>query len=67
MKRNDFQSDYASKDLVVAQASPSTWVVAISRRLIPGACFRTRGAALSYASLLANACGIGQGHVRVLN
>lgn len=67
MKRNDVSKPATARDLVVAKASPSTWVVALSRQLIPGACFRTRRAALSYAALLANLGGIGRDHVRILS
>lgn len=43
---------------VVARASARTWAVAFSRKLIPGAVFKTRDAALSYASMLAQAAGL---------
>lgn len=43
---------------VVARASACTWAVAFSRRLIPGALFRTKGAALAYACSLAKATGL---------
>ena len=56
----------ANSKLVVAPASPSTWVVAFSSHLIPGACFKTRTAALGYASLLANAAGMGRSNIKVL-
>ncbi|HET6492214.1 MAG TPA: hypothetical protein VFG44_04495 [Burkholderiales bacterium] len=52
--------------LIVAPASASTWAVACSRRLIPGALFRTRAAAIDYASALANAAGLSRTHVKVL-
>lgn len=52
--------------LVVAPASTSTWAVACSRRLIPGALFRTRAAAIRYASALASAAGLSRTHVKVL-
>jgi len=52
--------------LVVARASASTWAVAFSRRLIPGALFKTRTAALGYASALASASGLGNANVKVL-
>ncbi|MCC7484609.1 MAG: hypothetical protein IT529_06425 [Burkholderiales bacterium] len=52
---------------VVAPAGASTWVVAFSRHLIPGACFKTRNAALDYASILAAATGVGRSNVRVLD
>jgi hypothetical protein len=43
---------------VVARASARTWAVAFSRKLIPGAVFKTKDAALSYASILAQAAGV---------
>lgn len=52
---------------VVAPASATTWVVAISRHLIPGACFKTRMAAIDYASMLANAAGLGRAKIKVLS
>ena len=52
--------------LIVAPASASTWAVACSRRLIPGALFRTRAAAIGYAAALANAAGLSRTHVKVL-
>ena len=52
--------------LIVARASTSTWVVALSRRLIPGALFRTRAAAVGYAATLAEAAGISRKGVKVL-
>ena len=55
-----------NRNLVVAPASASTWAVACSRHLIPGALFRTKTAALSYARLLASAAGLGSRHVIVL-
>ena len=51
---------------VVARASACTWVVAFSRRMIPGALFRSRDAALNYASMLARAAGLRSPHVTVL-
>ena len=50
---------------VVARASAYTWVVACSRKLIPGALFKSKDAALEYASMLARAAGI-RDSVRVL-
>ena len=38
---------------VVAKASAATWVVAFSRRMIPGALFNSKDAALSSATMLA--------------
>lgn len=51
---------------VVAKASACTWVVAFSRRVIPGALFKSRDAALSYASMLARAAGLRPSNVMVL-
>lgn len=44
--------------LVVARASACTWAVAFSRKLIPGAVFKSKDAALNYASMLAQATGL---------
>jgi hypothetical protein len=41
-------------------------VVAFSRRLIPGALFRSRDAALNYATMLARSAGLRSPEVRVL-
>jgi hypothetical protein len=43
---------------VVARASARTWAVAFSRKLIPGAVFKSKDAALSYAAMLAQAAGL---------
>jgi hypothetical protein len=56
-----------AKSLVVVPAGAYTWVVAFSRKLIPGACFTTRAAALGYASLLANAAGLGHSDIQVVD
>ena len=64
MSRQEFPE---SKSFVVAPASATTWVVAISRRLIPGACFKTKTAAIGYASMLASAAGLGRKKIRVLS
>lgn len=56
----------AKSMLVVAPASATTWVVARSRQLIPGALFRTREAAVRYAIMLAQAAGLAPTQVRVL-
>ena len=55
-----------STDLVVAPASASTWAVAFSRQLIPGALFRTKTAAVNYARMLAIAAGLGRRNIKVL-
>ena len=43
---------------VVAPASAYTWAVAFARKLIPGAVFASRDAAVAYANTLAKASGI---------
>ncbi|MES2564371.1 MAG: hypothetical protein V4637_16835 [Pseudomonadota bacterium] len=53
-------------DIVVARASPATWVVAFSRHVIPGALFRTKEAALVYAAAIAAAAGLRTPAVTVL-
>ena len=61
-------SEHKTKgSFVVAPASARTWVVAISRHLIPGACFKTKTAAMDYASMLASAAGLGRAKIRVLS
>ena len=50
---------------IVAKASAYTWAVAFSRKLIPGAVFKSKDAALAYASTLARAAGL-RSPVRVL-
>lgn len=51
---------------VVAKASAATWAVAFSRRVIPGAVFRTKDAALNYANMLARSAGLRSPHVTVI-
>ncbi len=51
---------------VVAPAGNTTWAVAFSRRLIPGALFSTKTAAIIYAALLAGAAGLDYSSIRVL-
>jgi hypothetical protein len=51
---------------VVAPANGSTWAVAFSRRLIPGALFASKTAAVRYAYLLAGMAGLGGDDIRVL-
>ena len=51
---------------IVARASAHTWAVAFSRRLIPGALFASRDAALNYARMLARSAGLRSPHVQVL-
>lgn len=52
--------------LVVAKASACTWVVAFSRRMIPGALFQSKAAAVSYAKMLARSAGLRSPQVTVL-
>ena len=54
------------KMIVVAPASGTTWAVAFSRRLIPGALFTTRAAAIIYAGLLASAAGLDYTNIKIL-
>jgi hypothetical protein len=51
---------------VVAPAGNSTWAVAFSRRLIPGALFSTRAAAIVYAGVLASAAGLDYSNIKIL-
>ena len=51
---------------VVAKASAATWVVAFSRRVIPGALFKTKDAAISYATMLSKSAGLRQRNVTVV-
>jgi hypothetical protein len=52
--------------LVVAPAGATTWAVAFSRRLIPGALFTSKTAAIAYAFLLAAAAGLNDSSIRIL-
>lgn len=66
MKVETFWQRRRKKMIVVAPASESTWAVAFSRRLIPGALFTTRAAAIIYAGLLASAAGLDYTNIRIL-
>ncbi|MGQ0749235.1 MAG: hypothetical protein ACT4PS_01735 [Betaproteobacteria bacterium] len=66
MKAKRFWRRRTHNMLVVAPASAKTWVVACSRRLIPGALFKTREAAIHYASMLARAAGLERNRIKVL-
>jgi hypothetical protein len=66
VKKKTFWERRRTNDFVVAPASAKTWVVAFSRQLIPGALFKTRNAAVRYASMLAGAAGIRSTHIKVL-
>lgn len=50
----------------IARASARTWAVAFSQRLIPGAVFRTKAAALRYVEALTEAAGLRHERVLVL-
>ena len=52
---------------VVAPTEAGAWVVAFSRRLIPGALFHNKSAAVRYAYLLAGMAGFDGGTIRVLD
>jgi len=67
MNREASSLSRTDKSFVVAPASATTWVVAVSRHLIPGACFKTKTAAVDYASMLASAAGLGHTKIRVLS
>jgi len=56
----------AGSNLVVAPAGATTWAVAVSQHLIPGALFRTRGAAVRYACVLASGAGLARGSIKIL-
>jgi hypothetical protein len=58
MNRSKRMKTRKNNAFVVARASARTWAVAFSRKLIPGAVFKTKDAALSYASMLASAAGL---------
>jgi len=58
MNRKTTLTERRTDAFVVARASARTWAVAFSRRLIPGAVFKTKDAALNYASVLAQAAGL---------
>jgi hypothetical protein len=51
---------------VVARASAATWVVAFSRKVIPGGVFKTKDAALEYAATLSRAAGLRSPDVTIL-
>ena len=51
---------------VVAPVNSYTWAVAFSRRMIPGAVFSSKAAAIVYALLLASTAGLDSTSIRVL-
>jgi hypothetical protein len=60
------QKERRTKSFVVARASAATWVVAFSRKVIPGGVFKTKDAALAYAATLARAAGLRSPDVTIL-
>ena len=66
MNGKTFWQRSQKKMLVVAPAGNSTWAVAFSRQLIPGALFGTKMAAIHYAFLLATAAGLNAASIKVL-
>lgn len=67
MNRNSFWQRRRKSIFVVAPADAGTWVVAFSRRLIPGALFSSKSAAIRYAHVLAAFAGLDGDHIRVLS
>ena len=67
MNQRSFWQRRRKSMFVVAPADATTWVVAFSRRLIPGALFTSKSAAVRYAYLLAGFAGLGGGNIRVLD
>ena len=66
MQNKSFWRPRRRSVLVVAPANATTWVVAFSRRMIPGALFTSRDAAVRYAYMLAALAGLGGDRVHVL-
>jgi hypothetical protein len=58
MKREKQWKRRPTEVFLIVRASAHTWAVAFSRRLIPGAVFSTKVAAMQYAAALANAAGL---------
>ena len=58
MKRKQQWQRKPTEVFLIVRASARTWAVAFSQRLIPGAIFSSRFAAMSYAAALARASGI---------
>jgi len=67
MNHKSFWQRRRKSTFVVAPANESMWVVAFSRRLIPGALFSSKSAAVRYAYLLAGFAGLDGGYIRVLD
>lgn len=66
MNRKRLWQRRRNRMLVIAQAGASTWAVAFSRRLIPGALFATRMAAIRYALQLAAGASLDSTSIKVL-
>lgn len=66
MDQKSFWQRRRKSIFVVAPANAGTWVVAFSRRLIPGALFNTKDAAIHYAHLLAGMAGLDGDYIRIL-
>jgi hypothetical protein len=67
MNQKSFWQRRRKSTFVVAPANESTWVVAFSRRLIPGALFTSKREAIRYAYLLAGFVGLDGDYIRVLD
>lgn len=67
MNQKSFWQRRQKSMFVIAPATDTTWAVAFSRRLIPGALFTTKSAAVRYAYLLAGFAGLDGGYIRVLD
>jgi hypothetical protein len=66
IRKSTGQERRSKSAFVVARASAATWVVAFSRRVIPGALFKSKDAALAYAATLAKAAGLRAPDVTIL-
>ena len=66
MNTKSFWQHRRKSMFVVAPANESTWAVAFSRRLIPGALFASKAAAVRYAYLLAGIAGLDGENIRIL-
>lgn len=67
MNQKSFWQRRRKSMFVVAPATNNNWVVAFSRRLIPGALFTSKREAVRYAYLLAGFAGLDGGNIRVLD
>ena len=66
MEKKSFWQIRSKSTFVVAPTAAGAWVVAFSRRLIPGALFTSKDEAIRYAYLLAGMIGLGGDDVRIL-